>query len=101
MNDLFRETVFGRLVNLASGGKVFTPTEQRDPSILQRYIITKSGSTSDESIKDPATAPAGEKLDAGKDSDADTLNGAKPDAEKGRDFQLIEFLENDPEVRNG
>jgi hypothetical protein len=101
MNNLLRETVFGRLVHLVSGGKFFQPEEQRDPSRLQRYIITKSASTSDESIRATANAANDPKGDNEKGSDADTLNGGdKVDPEKGNDFQLIDWIENDPEVRS-
>lgn len=80
MQDLIRETVFGRLVHLASGGKLFPPAEQRDPSRLQRYIVTKSASESEASIT------------------AATDDNEKVNPEKGKDFELIDWIENDPEV---
>ena len=82
MRDLIRETVFGRIVHLVSGGKLFASEEQRDPSRLQRYIVTKSGSSSGTSVL-PAT---------------DVLEGEKVDQEKGTDYELIDWIENDPEV---
>jgi hypothetical protein len=87
MQDLIRETVFGRLVHLASGGKFFPTPEQRDPSILQRYIVNKSASGSETSI----TAP--------EDATPDPDNEKKANnPEQGRDFELIDWLENDPEA---
>jgi hypothetical protein len=94
MRDLIRETVFGRLVHLLSRGKLFPPEEQRDPSRLQRYIVTKSASTSGTSIR--------ANIDALESGDADPPKGDIPnrDPEKGGDFQLVDWIPNDPEVRN-
>ncbi|KAI9672465.1 MAG: hypothetical protein M1817_003231 [Caeruleum heppii] len=75
MFELIRESVFGQLVHLASAGKLFAREEQLDPSKLDKYAATRSSSTSH------STSPDGEKIDP----------------EKGRDYQLIEFAENDPE----
>lgn len=100
MNDLISETVFGKLAYFASRGKLFQPPEQRDPSRLQRYIITKPVSLSGESVKDTASTGNNDptKSDNEKGSDTDTLRGSlKVDAEKGSDVQLVDWLENDPE----
>jgi MFS transporter, DHA1 family, multidrug resistance protein len=114
MNDLFRETFFGRIVHLASGGRFFQQEEQRDPSRLQRYVITKLVSTSAETLQDAAEPPAfldsdsengsdedtlpGDEVNPENGSDVDTLPGDRPDPEKGSDFQLIDWIDNDPEV---
>jgi MFS transporter, DHA1 family, multidrug resistance protein len=114
MNDLFRETVFGRIVHLASGGKFFQQEEQRDPSRLQRHIITKPVSISVETLQDAAEPPAfldsdsekgsdedtlpGDEVNPENTSDVDTLPGDRLDAEKGSDFQLIDWIDDDPEV---
>lgn len=81
MHQLFRETVFGRLVHLASGGKFFPSEEQSDPSRLQRYMKSNSASSSGTSIKS-----------------TDVPEGEKVNPEKGLDFELIDWIENDPEV---
>jgi hypothetical protein len=78
MQDLVRETVFGRFVHLASRGKLFAPAEQRDPSKVQRYFLAKSGSSSGTSLN--------------------ALEGDKIDREKGSDYELIDWGENDSEV---
>jgi hypothetical protein len=86
MQDLIRETVFGRLVHLASGGKFFPSAEQRDPSRLERYMVNsnKSVSGSETSITAPTDdAPSDEK---------------KINPESGKDFELIDWIENDPEA---
>ena len=84
MHGLIRETVFGRLVHLASRGKLFPQEEQRDPSRLQRYMMTESASTSETCVQ----------------AATDSLEGEKVDTEKGSDFQLVDWIENDPEVRD-
>ena len=81
MRDLLRETIFGRLVHLASGGKLFQTVEQLDPSKLDRYRTTDSRSTSRNSIEGPA----------------DAVGGTKADPEKGKDFKLVDWTENDQE----
>jgi hypothetical protein len=82
MYELFRESFFGRIGHFVSGGKLFLQEEQRDPSRLQRYIVTKSASDSDTSVE----------------RHTDELNRENATLEKGKDFELIDWLENDPEV---
>ena len=82
MYDLIGETFFGRIIHLASQGKMFPTAEQRDPSKVQRYRITGSASTS--RTLEYATP--------------DALEGEKVDPEIGRNSQLVEWDENDPEV---
>ena len=82
MRDLLRDSIFGRLAHLASNGKLFLHEEQRDPSRLQKYIVNKSESASETSVK-PAT---------------DSSNGNTVELEKGTDVQLVGWIENDPEV---
>lgn len=84
MMDLFRETTFGRLVHLASGGKLFGYDEERDPSLLKKYqpLVSDSSSTS-------------------LDIEAKTgSNPEKPailgDQEKGSDHLLVDWAPNDP-----
>ncbi|PVI02030.1 MFS general substrate transporter [Periconia macrospinosa] len=36
--DLFRDSTFGQVVRLASGGRVFPYPEERDPSLWEKYI---------------------------------------------------------------
>ncbi len=78
MKDLFRETLFGRLVRLASGGKLLAYNEERDPTNLKQYqpLNTK--------ISDSA-------LSAASDQE-------KPlaDQEKGADHLLVTWSPNDP-----
>lgn len=73
MKDLFRETVFGRLVHFASGGSFFSRDEELDPSSILRYSFDNSESSSRSDIKATQT-----------------------ETEKGKDKSLVEWAENDP-----
>jgi hypothetical protein len=78
MFDFFRDTVFGRLVQVASRGHLFSWEEQKDPLKLQGYHITEPPSSSETSI--------------------DTSINNHGDPEKGKDVQLVDWAANDPEV---
>ena len=73
MKDLFRETVFGRLVHLASGRRFFRRDEELDPSTILRYTLDHSKPSSRSNIGDPQSY-----------------------VEKGNDKRLVEWAENDP-----
>lgn len=81
MDDLIRETVFGRLVHSVSGGRLFQTVEERDPSILEKYRKSRSATESEISVN----------------SGANAVDGVKKDPEKGKDFQLVDWTENDRE----
>lgn len=91
MKDLFREAVFGRLVRLLSGGKLFAYSEEIDPSALQRYQLIHTESSSTPLNND------------GKQTDQESGNASgQPsrvlaDHEKGVDHLLVEWAPNDPE----
>ncbi|KAI9752519.1 MAG: hypothetical protein M4579_005595 [Chaenotheca gracillima] len=89
MYDLFRESILGQITHAVSKGKLCTTAEQRDPSLLQKYA--KQGSASASGISIPATT------DAVESDTSDAPQGTKADPEKGRDFQLVEWMEGDPE----
>lgn len=89
--DLFQDTTFGHLVRFISGGKIFGWAEQKDSSVLERYLhshrkLYRSGSDSDY----PPTTSATRDGEKGNDTDSD--------AEKGKDFHLVDWIENDPQV---
>ena len=105
MTDLFRETVFGRTVNLLSGGKIFAQEEQLDPSLIQRYTLPKDSSSSPASstnrnIDDKEVETAKAKEDANQKKCARLLKGTDHDVcaslENGKDCQLVAWSENDP-----
>ncbi len=91
--NLFQDTAFGHLVRFVSGGKIFGWAEQKDSSVRDRYLhsqrkIYRSGSDSDS----PPTNFASTNKKQGNTTDED--------AEKGKDFHLVDWIENDPQVRN-
>lgn len=73
MTDLFRETVFGRLLHLASGRRLFRRDEELDPSTILQYSLNQSESSSRSNV-----------------------SGIETDAEKGKDKRLVEWSEDDP-----
>ena len=78
MYDLIRDSFFGRVVYLVSRGSLFVQKEQLDPSLLGPYSAASSGSASEASVT------------LGADHEKDH--------EKGRDYQLVDWAENDAEV---
>lgn len=91
MKELFRETVFGRLVRLASGGKFFAYEEELDPSTLQKYLPSASESSS-------TTPPQDERRDTNQEDDKGSgseKSSAPTDQEKGADHLLVDWAPND------
>ena len=91
--DLFRETTFGRLLRLVSGGKLFAYDEELDPSNLKPYqnidSKTSSSSTSlnlDGTQKHNQNGPI-----------SDSANPPIADQEKGPDYLLVDWTTNDPQ----
>lgn len=93
MMDLFRETTFGRLVRLASGGRVFAYDEELDPSSLKPYqnIHSKSSSSSISLNRD------GTQTHNQNGRISDSANPPIVDQEKGADHLLVDWAPNDPQ----
>ena len=93
MKDLFRETAFGRLIRLASGGKLFAYDEELDPSTLKRYQLKDSElSSTSTSLNVTGTQ--------NHDRDEKASDPEKPpnmDQEKGGDHLLVDWDPNDPQ----
>lgn len=76
MRDLFEDTTFGELVRFVTKGRLLDYPENHDEELRERYINgdgdgeEKSRRTSDEEM------------------------------EKGKDYIMVDFLENDPGVRS-
>ena len=87
MRDLIRETVFGRIVHSVSGGKLFLTEEQIDPSLAEKYKLVKTVGSSSSSLSEDGEAPNELPMDL-----------EKTDPEKGQDFQLVDWTENDQQV---
>ncbi len=91
--NLFQDTAFGHLVRFISGGKIFAWAEEKDSSVRDLYLRSqrksyRSGSDSDST---PANFAS---------SDEEHGNSTDDDAEKGKDFHLVDWIENDPQVRS-
>lgn len=71
--SFFQDTAFGHVVRFVSRGKLLGWQETHDEETRLRYIYGDGKRPSDASSKE---------------------------MEKGADYRLIEFLENDPQVRN-
>ncbi|MCJ1417425.1 hypothetical protein MMC32_003769 [Xylographa parallela] len=97
MKDLFRETVFGRLVRLASGGKLFAYDEELEPLILQKYQLTDSESSSAHNINGGKTRQNVGKASYPRDSFVvDQGRAITIEQEKGADHLLVTWDTNDP-----
>ena len=79
MNDIFQDTAFGRVVRFVTRGKVFGWEEYREDVDIDRYM--KHATQGEDPEKDDQSAT---------DS---------AEAEKGLDYYLVDWLENDPKVR--
>ena len=65
MSDIVRDSVFGQLVRLATGGKVFRYPDELDPSIREKYInIEKSGNLAAHGTLQPPTEADEKKAEA-------------------------------------
>ena len=97
MKDLFRETIFGRLVRLASRQKLFAYDEELDPSILQQYQPVDSESSSAHNIDGEQTY---QKVGTVSDTQESFVAGQERsmtiDQEKGADHVLVTWGVNDP-----
>lgn len=81
MKGLFRETAFGRVAYLVSGGKLFAYEEELDPSLLKRYAISVT------------STPTSSRM---FEVDNHVPEKRTVDAELGKDYLLVDWNENDP-----
>lgn len=121
MSDLFRETIAGQLIRLATGSRFLKYAEERDPSVIEKYInveksanLARTGTTQSrdpeklkgEGLQSPRRSPSRSSSDTQVDS-AEQSNvlvnvpsGAKVDPEKGRDGHVVDWYgPDDPDVR--
>ena len=109
MGDLFRDTVIGHLVRWVSKGKILPHPEDEDESLWRKYIheektarMAHHGHTEEEEDKDEG----GMRQNSSEGSSRTRLEeeprhndiGMKIDPEKGKDWSIVHFEENDPEV---
>lgn len=106
MLDLVRDSAFGHIVRLASGGRVFLYPEERDSSLSERY----KHSPEQEKTRDIDTRRSSDHSDSTRvvNEEEEEEVDARPqptrtrsmrDPESGKDVTLVDwFDENDPEV---
>ena len=90
MKDLFRETVFGRLVRLISRGKLFAYDEEQNPLTLNKYLAK------DSEISSTSTSLQAGGKEAPQNDDG-SENPTSIDREKGPDHLLVDWTPNDPQ----
>lgn len=115
MYDLVRDSTFGRLVRLATGSKVFSYPEERDPSLWKKYVHEEksgfaahhghTGPHREGSYAEPTIQPLGgirtrEGMNDGMASDGSasserTLRGQLPD--DGHTYNNASGMRVDPE----
>lgn len=118
MTELIRDTVFGHSLRLATRGRVLQYEEERDPTVLERYVdkeksgrMAHHGHTGLEGQDNGANTGNSDgnnvhssrrTSDTRVESSDERLNeasGVVVDPEKGRDVTIVTwFSENDPEV---
>lgn len=127
MTELIRDSTFGHLLRLASGGKILPYKENTDPGLWKRYVnyeksarMAHHGHTRKEE-KDEGNDSNGpqsqHQVNSGVTAEDDRekfrrssetqvgqlshqLTNIKPDSEKGRDIHVVDWYdEHDPEVR--
>ena len=115
MSDILRDSTFGQLARLVTGGKVFKYPEERDESFYQKYInseksanLARTGTASDPPPKDaekdsndgePNASSTSSDTEVDKDLPINEASGVKVDPEKGRDIHIVDWYgDNDPEV---
>lgn len=106
MRDLFRESFLGRLLHLATGGRLCQTAEQLDPSLLEVY---REGALTRRASSERTLSPADRDGQAvrrsnseksaklGDDGLVTPAATANAEAEKGHDYQLVTWTEGDPE----
>jgi DHA1 family multidrug resistance protein-like MFS transporter len=119
MSELIRDTIFGRFVRLASGRKLLTYEEERNPEIWKQFVhhektrnVAHHGTIEPELQSELADV---EKSDASHGSSLEnslernssrsrpidryqTLTGHPVDAERGKDLLIVDWYgDNDPE----
>jgi MFS transporter, DHA1 family, multidrug resistance protein len=111
MLDLFRDTIFGQLVRLASGGRLLRYEEEIDPSIWKKYLNEEKsrnmaihGSTEPPKATDDPEKDAEQAAETSPASSTSVLatneiRGKIVDSEKGRDVHIVDWYGvDDPEA---
>ena len=121
MSDLFRETVCGQLIRLATGSRFLKYPEERDPSLIEKYInpeksanLARTGTTQSkppqqeqkhetEKEKEYEATPQPRSANSRNSSDTqvdrpeqdnvlvNVPSGVRVDPEKGRDGHVVDW----------
>ena len=114
MKDLFRDTIFGRLARVASGGKLLPYDDQVHLNTLQKSQPVPTNSESSSTVfnnsnekRQSLNQENGKVLDetaipspdaaAAVDSNEKSVGDNDQDPEKGADYLLVTWAPNDPE----
>lgn len=90
MKELFRDTAFGQILRFLSAGKILPFPDQYDSNTLEKYMSTASRPAVLPNVPGPDSAST-------SSNERDSIDMIK-DAEKGvPDYELIDWLPNDPE----
>ncbi|KAL6716876.1 GTPase-activating protein [Lecanora helva] len=93
MKDLFRETVFGRIIRAISGGRIFGYDEELTALNLEKYQPIQAGSSS----TSLTNAEKQNLQDGVKVENPGQENTVSIDQEKGKDHLLVTWSPNDPQ----
>ncbi len=117
MFELFRDTVVGQLLRLATGNRILQYPEERDPSLWERYLNAEKsanmavhGSTATPSeqrvqisngqppmnketeiLPEDASSSNSDATVENDDALVNTLSGQRIDPEKGRDAHIVDW----------
>ena len=113
MIELIRDTVFGHLVRIVSGGKILPFAEDRDPSLWRRYVhdektqrMAHHGHTEEqpeEERQEGARRSSSGRTSTTRAGNEDEMRtnalGHKVDPEQGKDTAVVGwYSDHDPEV---
>lgn len=86
MSDIIRDSVFGQLMRLATGNKVFQYPDEVDPSIREKYInIEKSGNLASHGTLQPPQEADAKEHEASPSPSSSTSIDPKDEVEKDTD----------------
>ncbi|KAI9700475.1 MAG: hypothetical protein M1820_006774 [Bogoriella megaspora] len=92
MYELIRDTTLGHILHAVSGGRLFGWEEDYNDNTLQRYVSTGTNVDTPNPLQPRASAPQ----EGPSDSNTSLEKETEAEAEKGKDYELIDWLPNDP-----
>lgn len=106
--DLIRDSIFGQLVRLATGSRIFSYPEERDSSLYDRYInveksanLARTGTTESRPVEEKELQPPSPPANGSARSSTSTIadpnalvnvaSGTVVDPERGRDGAVVDW----------